>query len=221
MYARCSCIAGSANCTGVHFSPFSSKHKKYGLIFFGMFAPCGNSPGVCPTAPPPSTIATANITVVVHPYFLGMLPPQRTLSRNASYFASQFSSVFRFFWSRPSLALAQTQFQSATGSSEHPALCSLGQASRRTLSFRCPPGQPFKIKHIARYWPALPIAPASPNAHNLSHPERGVSFRYSAAKPLEAKLRQMSGLSFGRRGALKQGSSIRFSDAVCPVGTIR
>jgi hypothetical protein len=46
--------------------------------------------------------------------------------------------------------------------------------SAAPLSFRCPPGQSFKIKHIAPYWAPLPIAPASPNPHNLFHPERGV-----------------------------------------------
>jgi len=59
--------------------------------------------------------------------------------------------------------LAQTPFQPATRSTEHPAFRTVGQAIRPSLSFLCPPGQPFKIKHIASYWTALPIAPAGPN----------------------------------------------------------
>ena len=41
----------------------------------------------------------------------------------------------------------------------------------------CPPGQPFKIKHIASYWSALAIARTSPNPYNLSHPERVCFFQ--------------------------------------------
>src|SRR5712671_7994964 len=72
--------------------------------------------------------------------------------------SGKFSSVLQPLYLRP--PLAQTLFQPATRSTEHPAFRTVGQALRPYLYLLCPPGQTFKIKHIASYWTALPIAPA-------------------------------------------------------------
>lgn len=75
------------------------------------------------------------------------------LTTNFLLFFSPFAPFFLFL-------LAQPLFQSATRPREHPALRSFGQGRRPRLLQPCPPGQPFKIKHIPPYWTALAIAPA-------------------------------------------------------------
>ena len=80
------------------------------------------------------------------------------------------------------LTLVLAPFQPETHSSEHPALGTQGQAYPRALSSLCPPGQPFKIKHIVSYWAALPIAPADSSPYNLSHPERVCFFQVHCSK---------------------------------------
>src|SRR5579864_4963148 len=64
--------------------------------------------------------------------------------------------------------------QSATPHSRCPPTVLEDRPHLPTCPFRCPPGQSFKIKHIAPYWSALPIAPTGPDSYNLFHPEMRV-----------------------------------------------
>jgi len=69
-------------------------------------------------------------------------------------------------------------FQSATCTKTSRA----DRSATLNLSALCPPGQPFKIKHIPSYWFALAIARATPSLYNLSHPERKCFFRVQYGK---------------------------------------
>jgi hypothetical protein len=91
-------------------------------------------------------------------------PPVRKSARTVSYSLPMLDvkreKCKQSLATAPSTPTGTDLFQPATRSTEHPAFQTVGQAVRPYLYLLCPPGQPFKIKHIASYWTALPIAPA-------------------------------------------------------------